>query len=91
MKPTMLLAGLVVALLAGCDSKPATQAMPEVNDANCQIEKIKKIEDKATRETFAGLCSRRSRTGGGIAPTEKPMNWLELADPKDSKGQETKP
>ena len=55
------------------------------------IEKIKKIEDKATRETFAGLCSRRSRTGGGIAPTEKPMNWLELADPKDSKGQEAKP
>ncbi|MCG9095662.1 entry exclusion lipoprotein TrbK [Laribacter hongkongensis] len=91
MKPTMLLAGLVVALPAGCDSKPATQAMPEVNDANCQIEKIKKIEDKATRETFVGLCSRRSRTGGGIAPTEKPMNWLELADPKDSKGQEAKP
>ena len=25
---------------------------------------------------------------GGIAPTEKPMNWLELADPKD---QEAKP
>ncbi|MDF5921844.1 hypothetical protein P4133_27815 [Pseudomonas aeruginosa] len=33
------------------------------------------------------MCSRRSRTGGGIAPTEKPMNWLELADPKDSKGR----
>ena len=91
MKPTMLLVGLVVALLAGCDSKPTTQAMPEVNDANCQIEKIKKIEDKATRETIAGLCSRRSLTGGGIAPTEKPMNWLELADPKDLKGQEAKP
>ncbi|TQV30022.1 entry exclusion lipoprotein TrbK, partial [Xanthomonas perforans] len=26
---------------------------------------------------------------GGIAPTEKPMNWLELADPKDQK--EAKP
>jgi hypothetical protein len=37
------------------------------------------------------LCSRRPPAGGGIAPTEKPMNWLELADPKDKKGQEAKP
>ena len=86
MKKTMLLAGLVVVLMAGCDNKPATMPMPEVNDTNCQIETIRKIEDKAARETFAGLCSRRSPTGGGIAPTEKPMNWLELADPKDQKG-----
>ena len=86
MKKTMLLVGLTAALLAGCDNKPATMPMPEVNDTNCQIETIRKIEDKAARETFAGLCSRRSPTGGGIAPTEKPMNWLELADPKDQKG-----
>lgn len=89
MRKTMLLVGLAAALLAGCDNKPATLPMPVVDDTNCQIEKIKKIEDKATRETFAGLCSRRSPTGGGIAPTEKPMNWLELADPKDQK--EVKP
>ena len=86
MRKTMLLVGLTAALLAGCDNKPATMPMPEVNDTNCQIETIRKIEDKAARETFAGLCSRRSPTGGGIAPTEKPMNWLELADPKDQKG-----
>lgn len=86
MKRTMLLVGLTAALLAGCDNKPATMPMPEVNDTNCQIETIRKIEDKATRETFAGLCSRRSQTGGGIAPTERPMNWLELVDPKDQKG-----
>ena len=86
MRKTMLLVGLAAALLAGCDNKPATLPMPVVDDTNCQIEKIKKIEDKATRETFAGLCSRRSLTGGGIAPTEKPMNWLELADPKNQKG-----
>ena len=86
MKKTMLLVGLTAALLAGCDNKPATMPMPEVNDTNCQIETIRKIEDKAARKTFAGLCSRRSPTGGGIAPTEKPMNWLELADPKDQKG-----
>jgi len=89
MKKTMLLAGLVVVLVAGCDNKPAIPPMPEVNDTNCQIEAIKKIEDRATREKFAGLCSRRSPTAGGIAPTEKPMNWLELADPKDQK--EAKP
>jgi entry exclusion lipoprotein TrbK len=91
MNKTMLLTGLAAALVAGCDSKPATTATPEVNDTNCQIETIKKIKDKATRETFAGLCSRRPPAGGGIAPTEKPMNWLELADPKDKKGQEAKP
>jgi entry exclusion lipoprotein TrbK len=89
MRKTMLLVGLAAALLAGCDNNPATLPMPVVDDTNCQIEKIKKIEDKATRETFAGLCSRRSPTGGGIEPTEKPMNWLELADPKDQK--EVKP
>ncbi len=86
MRKTMLLVGLTAAQLAGCDNKPATMPMPEVNDTNCQIETIRKIEDKAARETFAGLCSRRSPTGSGIAPTEKPMNWLELADPKDQKG-----
>ena len=86
MKKTMLLAGLVVVLVAGCDNTPP---MPEVNDTNCQIEAIKKIEDRATREKFAGLCSRRSPASGGIAPTEKSMNWLELADPKDRK--EAKP
>ena len=86
MKKMMLLVGLMAALLAGCEKRPATMPMSEVSDATCQIETIRKIEDKAARETFAGLCSRRSPTGGGIAPTEKPMNWLELADPKDQKG-----
>ena len=88
MKKTTLLAGLLV-LVAGCDNKPVIPPMPEVNGTNCQIEAIKKIEDRATREKFAGLCSRRSPAAGGIAPTEKPINWLELADPKDQK--ETKP
>lgn len=83
MRKTILLVGFIATLLAGCDNKLATMPMPEVNDTNCQIETIKKIKDKAARETFAGLCSRRSPTGGGIAPTKKPMNWLEMADPKD--------
>ena len=74
-----MLAALVLALVAGCDSKPVTKAMPEANDENCLIESIKKIEDKAMREQFAGQCSQRPV---GIAPTEKPTNWLELIDPK---------
>jgi len=84
-----LFVSLTVVLLAGCDNRPSTQAMPEINDTNCQIDVIKKIEDKAARETFAGLCSRRP-AGAGIAPTEKPLNWLELADPKEQRGQEVK-
>ncbi len=88
MKKTTLLASLLV-LVVGCDNRPAIPPMPEVNDTNCQIDAIKKIEDRATREKFAGLCSRRSPAGGGIAPTERPMNWLELADPKNQK--EAKP
>ena len=79
-------AALVAALVAGCDNKPATPPMPEVNDTNCQIEAIKKIEDRATREKFAGLCSRRSPAAGGIAPAQGPKGWLGLADPEDPKG-----
>lgn len=82
---TALLAGLLM-ILAGCDNEPPKPVIPEVNDANCQMAKIMKIEDRATREEFAGRCSRRA-VGGGIAPTEKPMNWLELAAPQ---GKEAK-
>ncbi len=68
-----LLAVFVVAGLAGCDSAP----LPEVNDANCQIDKIMQIADEATRREFGSQCSRRT---GAIAPTEKPKNWLDLTD-----------
>lgn len=91
MNKTMLLAGFAATTLFGCDSKPTVLPMPEVNDANCQIEVIKNIHDKPTRETFAGLCARRSLEPGSIAPTEKPLNWLELADPASSKEGEVKP
>ena len=49
------------------------------------------IKDKATREAFAGKCAHRSRTGGGIATTKDPKNWLELIDQTNPKGQEAKP
>ncbi|MDF5921843.1 entry exclusion lipoprotein TrbK [Pseudomonas aeruginosa] len=67
MKPTMLLAGLVVALLAGCDSKPATQAMPEVNDANCQIEKIKRSRTRRRAKLSPG-CARAGRGPAAASP-----------------------
>lgn len=86
MRTTTLFASLVTLLMAGCDNAPVAHPLPEVNDANCQIERIKKIEHQATREAFASLCSRRVPAGGGIAPTEAPLNWLELADPKHQKG-----
>jgi entry exclusion lipoprotein TrbK len=56
-------------VLAGCDNKPATLAMPVVNNENCQLENIKQIEDKATRQEFAGMCSRRS-----VGPETLPAN-----------------
>lgn len=68
-----LLAAFVAVGLAGCDSAP----LPEVNEANCQIDKIMQIADEATRREFGSQCSRRP---GAIAPTEKPKNWLDLTD-----------
>lgn len=91
MKTRMPTAYLAMALFAGCDGKPPTPALPEVNEDNCQLESIKKVEDQTARETFAGLCSRRSPTGSGVIATGKPLNLLELADPKDLKGQGAKP
>lgn len=51
---TLALAALVAALVAGCGK----QAMPEVNDENCEhIAKI--IKDKEMQQEFSGLCLRR--------------------------------
>ncbi|WP_017997820.1 entry exclusion lipoprotein TrbK [Paracoccus sp. N5] len=91
MQKTLLIAALMAALLAGCEKQPPAPVMPEVNDANCQLPKIMEIKDKATREAFAGTCAHRSPTGGGIAPTKDPKNWLELIDQTTPKGQEVKP
>ena len=79
-----MLAGITLAI-TGCDNTPPAPTMPAVNDTNCQMAEIMKIEDKATRETFTGLCSRRP-AGSGIAPTEQPLNWLALTGPQDQEG-----
>ena len=61
-------AALVAALVAGCDNKPATAPMPEVNDENCKPENIAKIEDKGVQQAFSSLCLRR---GGDFKPSPK--------------------
>lgn len=68
--------------LIGCDNQAATQVMPEVNDSNCRIERIQKIDNKIMRENFASKCSRRTLIRGENSASSKPINWLELADPK---------
>jgi entry exclusion lipoprotein TrbK len=71
MNKLTLLAAVLAALLVGCDSKPGP--MPEVNDANCQLDKIMQIPDEATRREFGGRCSRRP-----VGPTSlpsKPKRW----------------
>jgi len=54
---------LLTVLISACSTETPgtanTAAIPEVNDENCMTENIKKIEDKETREAFAGLCIRR--------------------------------
>jgi|APTNR8051073442_1049403.scaffolds.fasta_scaffold00193_14 entry exclusion lipoprotein TrbK len=67
---TLALAAALAVLAAGCDNKPALQAMPEVNDENCKLENIQKIEEKGMQQEFAGKCARR----GTFKPSE-PKKW----------------
>jgi entry exclusion lipoprotein TrbK len=61
-------------LISACSSEaPSTQAETitlEVSDENCQLENIKKIEDKQTREEFGSKCFRR----GEFVPSKK-VEW----------------
>lgn len=68
-KNILMLAVVMVVVLAGCDNKPTPAAMPEVNNENCQVDKIKQIEDKAIRQEFAGMCSHRP-----VGPDTLPAN-----------------
>lgn len=68
----MIVAAALAATLAGC-GKPA---MPEVNDANCTLDNIKKIEDQAVRQQFAHLCAvRPTDPKAGEFKPSKPRNW----------------
>lgn len=72
MKQTMLfgIAAVMAVLLAGCKDELAQAAMPKVNDENCKLENIKKIEDRAIREKFSGLCLR----AGDFKPSDE-RSW----------------
>lgn len=69
----LLMAAFLVAITGGCSNNeepPKQEVKLEVNDENCKLENIQKIEDKRAREEFAGLCFRR----GTFVPSEK-KSW----------------
>ena len=69
----LLMASLLIAITSGCSNNeepPKQNVKIDVNDENCKLENIKKIEDKRAREDFAGLCFRR----GTFVPSEK-KSW----------------
>ena len=69
-KPSILAAAaLVAALLAGCEKKPESVTLPEVNAENCKPENIAKL-DKSVQEAFSSQCLR----AGSFKPSE-PKSW----------------
>lgn len=66
----MIMMLALTAVASGCDNQPALQAMPEVNNENCKLENIQRIDNKDTQKEFAGKCSRR----GTFKPSE-PKQW----------------
>jgi entry exclusion lipoprotein TrbK len=69
----LLMATLLVAINSGCSNTeelPKQEVKLEVNDENCKLENIKKIDDKRAKEEFAGLCFRR----GTFVSSEK-KSW----------------
>ena len=65
---SLVVAALVAVMVAGCDNKPATSVMPEVNDENCKHENIASIKDRGTQQAFSSMCLRR---GGEFKPSPK--------------------
>lgn len=58
MKKLLILSVFLLPLI-GCKEESTNAAMPEVNNANCAIEKIKAMPDTPMREKFAGECLSR--------------------------------
>lgn len=60
---TLTAAALVAALLVGCGpnvpEERQKEEMPVVNDENCKLENIKKIQDEKVRQALADACARR--------------------------------
>lgn len=69
----LLIATILVAITSGCsndEESPKQEVKLEVNDENCRLENIKKIENKSAREEFAGLCFH----SGTFVPSAK-KSW----------------
>ncbi|EPI0765625.1 entry exclusion lipoprotein TrbK [Vibrio alginolyticus] len=62
---------ILTALLTGCGDEP----MPEVNDINCSIDNIKKIENQETQKEFATKCLRRSNPRDGEFKPSPKNEW----------------
>lgn len=60
MKPIKALQILVIASAASLIGGCFDAELPEVNDTNCKLENIKKIEDRALQKEFSSKCLRRS-------------------------------
>ncbi len=67
----MIAAASLAILISGCSE----QKMPEVNDFNCQIGNIKKIEDKAMQENFSSKCLRRGNPRAGEFKPSPEKTW----------------
>lgn len=65
---TLVLAATLALMLAGCDSPPTPETMPQVNEENCKQENIARIKDLGTQQAFASMCVRR---GGEFKPSPK--------------------
>jgi entry exclusion lipoprotein TrbK len=61
--------------LVGCSEQPEQFTMPEVNDENCRLNNLNKLEPEELRRKFAALCLNRD----ALPPGDKPKSW----GPKD--------
>ncbi|HCH1696707.1 TPA: entry exclusion lipoprotein TrbK [Vibrio parahaemolyticus] len=70
-KTKIIGAVILTALIGGCGN----DAMPEVNDVNCTVSSIKKIENKETQKEFATKCLHRSSVRDGEFKTSPKKEW----------------
>lgn len=76
---------VAASVIAGCSNDNTAGQIPDVNEKNCQLDVIAGISNKARREEFAGRCSRAPLGTGGMSPTERPVNWLDLIDSNEKR------
>lgn len=63
--------GLATIILTGCFEDEAI----EVNDINCQHQKILEIKDKEVQQEFSSKCLRRNQTRSGEFKSSPEKSW----------------